>query len=99
MKAIVILRRAEGAYSARTENNILIVFTIVGHEKLALSEEIEVDLPSLLTSQSVTRLKDGSTLRIKLRPNDLHDLDLPGGHGKSRTPTPGRMKRNTGNAK
>jgi len=93
MKATVLLRRADGRYSARAENNFLIAFTIEGHEKRALSEELEVDLPSLLKSECVTRLKDGSTLRIKLAEHDLHDLDLPPNHATWRTPSPERLKK------
>jgi hypothetical protein len=93
MKATITVHRAEGVYSARTENNILIVFTVESGENIALGEELEVDLPSLVESRRVTRLKDQSTLRIKLSRDDLHDLDLPPNHGSSRTPSPGRMKR------
>jgi hypothetical protein len=92
MKAIIILQRASGEYSARTENNILIVFTIEDHGELALGEELEVELPSLLESQRVIRLKDRSTLRIKLS-RELHDLDLTSNHGSLRTPSPERMKK------
>ena len=87
------MQNVQGAYSARTENNILIVFTVEGNEKLSLDEELEVDLPSLLKSQQVTRLKDQRIVSIKLKPDDIHDLDLPPNHGSSGTPSMERLKR------
>ena len=92
MKATVQAKNAHGNYSARTENRILVVFTVEGSETLSLGEVLEVELPSLLSSQQVKRLKDDRVLRICVKGNDIHDLDLPASHGSSRFPTPDRMR-------
>ena len=93
MKATVQARNAHGNYSARTENRILVVFTVEGSETLSLGEELEVELLSLLSSQQVKRLKDDRVLRVRVKDSDIHDLDLPAKHGSSRFPSPERMRR------
>lgn len=92
MKAIVQARNAQGRYSAKTDNNILLVFRVGGGERLAIGEVIEVDLPNVLASQQIVRLNSDRTVRIVLGPNDIHDLDLPADHGASRMPSPERMR-------
>jgi translation initiation factor 6 (eIF-6) len=93
MKATVQASNNDGVYSARTENNVLIASTIESDDKLALGDELEVDLPSLLDSQRITKVKDRRIVRIKLRQHDIHDLDLPANHRPSRIPSLERMKR------
>lgn len=93
MKATVQARNAHGNYSARTENNILLVFTVDGPESLQPGDIIELDLPNLLSSQQVIRSRDQCTLRIRIKEDDIHDLELPGKHGGSRTPSAERMRR------
>lgn len=68
------------------------VFKVVGIETLAIGESIDVDLPNVLASQRIVRLKPNRTLRIQLDPADIHDLDLPAEHGASRMPSPERMR-------
>jgi hypothetical protein len=92
MKATVQARSAEGSYFARTENDILLVFSLPGSETLTLGDVVEVDLPNLLASQQVVRIEDGRPLRIRLKDNDIHDLKLPVKHGVPRTPSLSRMR-------
>ena len=87
MKATVQARNAEGSYSMRTENDILLVFTVKGPESLAVGETVELDLPSVLASQQIVRMKDNRTIGIHLDPTDIHDLQVPAKHGTSRTPS------------
>jgi hypothetical protein len=93
VKATVTVQRADGAYTAQTENNTLIVFSLDPDKTLLLGDELEVDLPTLLQSQRVIRVKDQRILNVKLRPDDIHDLDLPANHGSSRTPSVERVKK------
>ena len=93
VKATIQARNAHGNYSARTENNILLVFTVDDVESFELGESIEVDLPSLLSSQQVLRSSDRRGIRIRIMENDIHDLDLPAKHGVSRIPSADRMRR------
>jgi hypothetical protein len=93
MKATVTVHQAQGGYSARTENNILIIFTLEPEGTLSLGEELEVDLPSLLQTQQVIRVKDQRVLSIKVRQDDIHDLELVANHRSSRTPSRKRMTR------
>jgi hypothetical protein len=92
LRAIVQARNAQGHYSAKTDNNILLIFRILEPITLALGEVIEVDLPNVLASQEIVRLSSDRTIHVVLGPNDIHDLDLPADHGASRMPSPERMR-------
>lgn len=92
MKATVQAHNAAGSYSVRTENDILLVFTVKGPEFLAVGEAIELDLPRVLASQQIVRVKDNRTIDIHLNPTDIHDLQIPARHGTSRTPSSERMR-------
>ena len=92
MKAVVSsFNRTINNYQARTDNDIAISFAIEDTTTLRLNEVLEVDLPSLLQTQSVRVARTGQVVRVRLRDIDIHDLRLPSGHGKSRTPSPERM--------
>ena len=92
MRATVTLfNRATNNYQARTENDIGVSFSIVDGQHLKLGELLEVDLPNLVAVQSVVRVADGKTIAVKLGAHDLHDLNLPSGHGTTRSPSPERL--------
>lgn len=93
MKAIVQARDAHGCYSARTQNDILLVFTVEGKETLKPGDDIEVNLPNLLVSQQVVRSSDHCVIRIRINEMNIHDLDLPEGQSALRTPAPERLRR------
>jgi len=65
VKATIQARHADGNNSARTENNILLVFAVDGAESFKLGDTIEVDLPNLLSSQQVLRSRDKRNIRIR----------------------------------
>jgi hypothetical protein len=92
MKATVVQVRAQGGYQAETENEIAMAFQILGGDLLALGDEIDVDLPDVVTHKTVVRLRDGKQLQIELRECDLHDMRLPVQHGGSREPTAARLR-------
>ena len=77
---------------AITENNIALAFGITGDERLELDEILEIDLPNLIANQRVTRVSDGKVIRIQMRSNDMHDLNLPMVHGTMRIPNEKRLK-------
>jgi hypothetical protein len=93
MKAIVQARNAHGSFSARTGNGILLVFVVEGKETLKLGDEFEVDLPNLLSAQQIVRSSDKRVIRIRINEMNIHDLDSPGKHAASRTPSPERLRR------
>lgn len=78
-------------WEARTDNDIGLSFSILDGARLKLNEELEVDLPNLLASQTLVRRSTGTSVAIRLRDIDLHDLRLPSGHGTSRTPSSARL--------
>ncbi|HEU4351301.1 MAG TPA: hypothetical protein VFR66_05460 [Burkholderiales bacterium] len=70
----------------------MIVFKLAGTDTLKVGEVIEVDLPNVLVSQQIVRVKSNRTLRIQIASTDIHDLDLPPDHSTSRMPSPERMR-------
>ena len=93
MRATVLRRNVFGSYSAKTDNNILVVFSVVGNEQLSLGTELEIDLLSLLKTQTLIRVQDNLAITIATKENDIHDLDIPAAHGVSRIPSKERMQR------
>ena len=93
MRAIILSKNSFGAYSARTDNKILLVFSVIGNEQLSLGAELEVDLLSLLQTQTLILVQDNLTIPISIKENDIHDLELPVIHGESRIPSKERMQR------
>jgi len=92
MRAVITsFNRSIGNCQARTQNDIAISFAVVDGTALKLNEEIEVDLPTVVQLQSFVRVSDGKLVRIRIREIDLHDLNLPSGHGTSRTPSTERL--------
>ena len=78
-------------WQARTDNDIALSFSILDGTRLKLNEELEVDLPNLVASQTLVRKSTGTSLAIRLRDIDLHDLRLPSSHGTSRAPSSARL--------
>lgn len=92
MKATITkFNKSYGSYSARTENNILLVFSLVGEKTLKLNDALEVDLPVILTNKVITNIGTGEELKINIKENDIHDLNLPNQHGVSHIPSKQRM--------
>jgi hypothetical protein len=94
MKAIVQARNAHGSVSARTANGILLVFVVEGKETLKVGDELDVDLPNLLSAQQVVRSSDQQVMRIRINEMNIHDLEQsPGTNAASRTPSRDRLGR------
>jgi hypothetical protein len=93
MKAIVKARNAHGSYSARTVNDILLVFVAPGKEILKVGDEFEVDLPNLLSAQRIVRSSDQLVMHIRINEMNIHDLDLLEGREGLRTPSQERLRR------
>lgn len=92
MRAVVSsFSLSQGNWQARTDNDIALSFSIVDGTRLRLNEELEVELPTLLATQSLVRRETGASVAIRLRDNDLHDLRLPSAHEFSRTPSTARL--------
>ena len=84
--------RTLNSWQARTDNDIALAFSILDGTLLTLNEELEVNLSTLLTTQSLVRASTGASVAIQLREIDLHDLRLPSGHGTAqRTPSAARL--------
>jgi hypothetical protein len=82
---------ATGSYSAETENAIGVTFRIADGNTLKLGDQVEIDLPRVVTEKSILRLRDGVVVKIDLRESDLHDLRLPIHHGGTRQPSVARL--------
>ena len=88
MRAVITaFNRSINNYQARTEIDIALSFAVLGGDHLKLGEELEVDLPTIVATQRLTRLADGRTIAIRIGAHDLHDLNLPMQHGTMRTPS------------
>jgi len=92
MKATITqLNKNYGNYSARTGNNILLVFSIIGEGKLKLNDILEIDLPNILTNKVIKNIGTEQVMKINIKENDIHDLEFPMQHGGSRVPSKERM--------
>ena len=92
MRAIVsAFNLSLNSWQARTDNDIAIAFSILDGTRLKLNEELEVELPTLLATQTLVRKTTGAAIAVRLRENDLHDLRLPSRHGTSRSPSAARL--------
>jgi hypothetical protein len=86
MRAVVHQTREDGRWcSARTDNDLAIVFSVTDAGVLVLGDELEVDLANVLDTQEPCRARDGRRIAIRLNRFDVHDLRVPSqGHGVSR---------------
>ena len=92
MKTVVsAVNRSLKEFRAQTENEIAVSFAIEDGSTMQLHEVLEVDLLSLVDTQTVRRASTGQLVRVRLRDFDIHDLRLPSGHGTSRVPSRERL--------
>jgi hypothetical protein len=71
---------------AVTQNQILVIFKPPKDADISLGDELEVDLEKLDQEQEIINLSNGSEYKIAVKSNNVHDLRLPSGYGKSRFP-------------
>jgi hypothetical protein len=83
MRAVVQLTREDGrSCSARTDNDLAIVFSVTDAGMLVLGDELEVDFENVFDTQELCRMRDGRRIAIRLNRFDVHDLRAPlRGHG------------------
>ena len=92
MKAVVpVFNRSLNNYQARTDNEIAVSFAIDDGLSLKINEVLEVDLASLVETQTLRRANTGQLIRVRLRDIDIHDLRLSSWHGVSQIPSRERM--------
>ena len=88
MKATVIkLNTSLPTCSARTKNDLLVVFRPPANALIDLDDVLDFDLQTLDQVQSVENLTKRQRIDLEVRSNDLHDLRLPSSHGTSRFPS------------
>jgi len=84
---------AEGTTcEARSENDILFVFSIPSGSSLRLGHVVELDPLTLNVPQIARNLTTQKDMEISLNDNNVHDLRLPSGHGTTRTPSVERLR-------
>jgi len=92
MRATVVRRGTLGNYTAQTDNDIAISFSIVDGSVLSPGDELDVDLTEVTRTKTVVRLHDQRRIAVEVGENDLHDLRLPPAHGASRVPSESRRR-------
>lgn len=91
MRATVISLSHLRTCSARTDNQILFVFELPTDVIVLLSDELSIANPSLSGVLRIMNVTRGTLFDANIKPNDVHDLRLPSGHGTSRTPSMTRL--------
>jgi hypothetical protein len=68
--------------TARTENDLSVVFQVVDDSELQPGDALDIPLPQVLVLGLVHLANGGSGIRVRLRRDDVHDLRVTGGgHG------------------
>lgn len=92
MKARVIRTSSQhDSVEARTCNNILIVFS--SPYNFRLNDEVEFIDFVMSGKVELRNYNSGVISVVVIRPNNVHDLDIPMRHGTSRQPSLERMHR------
>jgi hypothetical protein len=76
---------------AKTAHDILFVFRPPTKELVHVGDIIELDAHTLDAPQEILNVSTGEKFAIEIHKNDVHDLRLPSGHGKSRFPSRERL--------
>jgi|GEM_PF-5989480 len=77
MRAVVSRISADGSYTARTDNDLALVFG-VAQGSLPLGCVLDVDLLSVVETQRLRRIDDDQLLEIRMGSHDIHDLRSSG---------------------
>lgn len=81
-------------FSAKTNKDILFVFSIDRPVDLKLGDIVELDLVNILSIRNLLNTRTGESISIRIADNNVHDLTLPASHGGSRTPSKQRLAGN-----
>jgi len=93
MTAVVVsLNASLPTCSARTQNDILVVFRPPQGVRIDVGDVLDFDLFALDRVQDVENTTKRERIAIEVRSHDIHDLRLPSAHGTSRFPSDERRK-------
>ena len=92
MKAEILRLTAGGAYEARTENDLLVVFRPSAGHEFHLGDMLTFDELALDADVSVTNVTHGGQYLVHIAAKNVHDLRLAATHGSTRTPSPARLR-------
>jgi hypothetical protein len=68
--------------TARTENDLSVVFQVLGDSELQPGDALDIPLPQVLVLGLVHLANGGAGISVLLRRDDVHDLRVTGGgHG------------------
>ena len=68
--------------TARTENDLLVVFQVLDGSELRPSDLLDIPLPDVLVTGRIRHTADEKTIDVRLARADVHDLRAAvGGHG------------------
>lgn len=93
MNATVLKIGALGNCEARTENDLLVVFSLPRAAALRVGDVLEFAALGLDRDVSVRNVTQDSRFTVHIAANNVHDLDLPIAHGTNRTPSEERIRR------
>jgi len=91
LKATVVKLTRDRVCEARTDNEILFVFSLPDAVDVGIADLLELGRPILEGVLRVQNLTRGGAFETAIQSNDVHDLRLPIRHGGSRTPTIERL--------
>jgi hypothetical protein len=76
---------------ANTTNALLLVFVVPDHTTVHLGDKLQFASLQLDSVVPVVNSTRSETFSVLLQANNVHDLNLPAGHGTSRTPSAERL--------
>lgn len=77
--------------SAKTSNDILIVFKIPENLVVTIGDKIQIFDFKMESMNTLTHQASNTEFELMINANDVHDLRLPVTHGRSRTPSKERL--------
>jgi hypothetical protein len=92
LKAEILRLTAGGAYEARTENDLLVVFRPSAGHDFRLGDVLAFNELALDADVSVTNVTQGAQCLVHIAATDVHDLRLAANHGSTRTPSSARLR-------
>jgi hypothetical protein len=82
MAHVVACNHTLRTVTARTENDLSVVFHVVDDSELELGDVLDIPLPQVLVVGLIHRTNGGAGIGVRLRRDDIHDLRVTGGgHG------------------
>ena len=91
MRARVVRLTAEGCCEARTENDLLVVFSLASDCDVHPNDLLEFDNLKMDSSVAVRNSARDNSFNVHIAAKNVHDLRLMPAHGSSRTPSEERL--------